>query len=353
MEGIQIRKKENGEKRYRAHISKKINGKEEFISRTFSNLRLAEKWRRETLCAIEDGSFMKNAKTSNYTFGDVIDRYERDVLPNKPRAKQEQQLRWWREQLSSYSLPDITSALITEKRDLLVQTVTRYGKKMAATSVLRYLALLSHICSMCIQWELLNENPVKRIAKPKIGSLRARYLNEDECRKLLHASKNSKNPYLYPIVVLAIATGMRKSEILTLQISSLDFINGRILLEHTKNGERRAVSLKGFPLEVMKEFIQQKIPNKKFLFPSKNGAKPLDMRKPWETALAEASIENFKFHDLRHSAASFLLMTGATLAETAEVLGHKTLALVKRYGHLSESHVSNVLSRMNDKVFGK
>ena len=72
-------------------------------------------------------------------------------------------------------------------------------------------------------------------------------------------------------------------------------------------------------------------------------------RKPWEEALSAAEIEDFRFHDLRHSAASYLAMSGATLAEIAEVLGHKTLAMVKRYSHLTEQHTSKVVARMNER----
>ena len=71
------------------------------------------------------------------------------------------------------------------------------------------------------------------------------------------------------------------------------------------------------------------------------------------TALdVEAKIENFRFHDLRHSAASYLAMNGASLAEIAEVLGHKTLQMVKRYAHLSEAHTAKVVAKMNESIFG-
>ena len=76
-------------------------------------------------------------------------------------------------------------------------------------------------------------------------------------------------------------------------------------------------------------------------------------RKPWETALRRASIENFRFHDLRHTAASYLAMNGATLAEIAEILGHKTFDMVKRYAHLSEQHTAGVVERMNRSIFGQ
>lgn len=78
----------------------------------------------------------------------------------------------------------------------------------------------------------------------------------------------------------------------------------------------------------------------------------MDLRFPWEQALKKAGIENYKFHDNRHSCASYLLMNGASLAEISEVLGHKTLAMVKRYSHLSEVHSAGVIERMNNAVFG-
>ncbi len=90
----------------------------------------------------------------------------------------------------------------------------------------------------------------------------------------------------------------------------------------------------------------------RLLFPDESGKKPILIRAPWKKVLREAGIEDFKFHDLRHSAASYLAMSGASLAEIAEVLGHKTLQMVKRYSHLSEQHTAGVVSKMNKKIFG-
>ena len=79
---------------------------------------------------------------------------------------------------------------------------------------------------------------------------------------------------------------------------------------------------------------------------------PVFIRTPWGKALKEAGIENFKFHDLRHTAASYLAMNGASLAEIAAVLGHKTLQMVKRYVHISNPHTASVVAKMNKKIFG-
>jgi integrase len=90
-----------------------------------------------------------------------------------------------------------------------------------------------------------------------------------------------------------------------------------------------------------------------FVFPSRNGKKPFDIRRAWEAARKKADIPDFCFHDLRHSAASYLAMNGASLAEIAEILGHKTLSMVKRYAHLSEAYTAGVVARMNAKIFGQ
>jgi site-specific recombinase XerD len=88
------------------------------------------------------------------------------------------------------------------------------------------------------------------------------------------------------------------------------------------------------------------------VFPGRKGNRPIDLRFPFETAVKRAGIEDFHWHDLRHSAASYLAMNGATLAEIAEVLGHKTLAMVKRYAHLSQAHTTRVVESMNARLFG-
>ena len=107
----------------------------------------------------------------------------------------------------------------------------------------------------------------------------------------------------------------------------------------------------GRALDLLKKHVRRI--DTQLLFPSRlNAQKPIDLRAPWEIALKQAEIDDFRFHDLRHSAASYLAMNGASLAEIAEVLGHKTLQMVMRYAHLSEAHTTSVVSSMNEKIFG-
>ncbi len=140
----------------------------------------------------------------------------------------------------------------------------------------------------------------------------------------------------------------------SLRWKDVDLNQGRITLLETKNGEIRVVPIAGRALELLKEYARlRSIDSTILLFPGKiNRDKPQDLRAPWKTALKKAEIDDFRFHDLRHSAASYLAMNGASLAEIAETLGHKTLQMVKRYSHLSEVHTAGVISKLDQRIFG-
>jgi site-specific recombinase XerD len=121
---------------------------------------------------------------------------------------------------------------------------------------------------------------------------------------------------------------------------------------NSKNGEIRSLPMVSHAFELMT--IRSKIRriDTDLVFPGHNPKQPVDLRTPFETAVKQAGIEDFRWHDLRHTAASYLAMNGASLAEISEVLGHKTLAMVKRYSHLSQAHTARVVESMNTKIFG-
>ena len=154
------------------------------------------------------------------------------------------------------------------------------------------------------------------------------------------------------MVLIALSTGSRKGEILNLPWSDVELTHGRITCHDTKNTERHAVPLTGRALNQMGQHAKVRWIDTPLVFPNAPGTQPLDPRRAWEKALKQAGIPDFRCHDLRHSAASYLAMSGASLAEIAEVLGHRTLAMVKRYAHLSEAHTAGVVASMNEKIFG-
>jgi integrase len=369
MAAIEKRTAQDGAVSYRVKV--RLKGKPA-QSATFDRLTDAKKWAASIESAIREGRHFTKAEAKRHTLADMVDRYTRDVLPGKRSQKdQATQLQWWRDTLGAYTLADITPALIAEGRDKLAQRQSPKGTgTLSPATVVRYMAALSHAFTIAVrEWGWLEDSPMRRVSKPKEPRGRVRFLSDDERGRLLAACKASSNAALYPVVVLALSSGMRAGEIMGLYWREpktppagawgvVDLEAGRIVLHQTKNNERRVLPLVGHAAECVRELAKVRRLDSDLLFPSSHRprhggpVKPVDLRKPWETALKRAEIENFHFHDLRHSAASYLAMNGASLAEIAETLGHKTLQMVKRYSHLSEAHTAAVVGRMNAAIFG-
>lgn len=324
-------------------------------SATFARKTDASKWVQDTESAIREGRYFKKSEARKRTLQELIDRYKQTVLPTKPKSAYEQgyQLDWWAEQLGHYYLADITTPVISETKDKLLQTPTKHGKKRSPATAVRYLAALSHAFTVATkEWQWLDDNPIRNVTKPKESRGRVRFLDKDEIVRLREACRDSANKYLETIFVLAISTGMRKGEILSLRWSDVDLSKKTITLQETKNGERRTVPLAGEAYKLLRRLGKVRNLKNDLLFPgSRKRNQPAKIDTPWKQALEEAGIENYRFHDNRHTAASYLAMNGASLAEIAEVLGHKTLAMVKRYAHLSDAHTSKVVNRMNKAIF--
>lgn len=325
---------------------------------SFARLTDAKKWGQQTEAAIRESRYFKTTESRRHTLSDLIDRYKLNVLPSKKDHKRQgAQYDWWKKELGDYTLGDISPALLSEARDTL-------GETKAPATVVRYLSALSHAFTVAVnEWGWLEDNPLRKVRKPKEPRGRVRFLSDDEelndgtviageRTRLLKACEESSYKQLYTIVVLALSTGMRQGEIMNLRWPDVDLKLGRIVLHDTKNGDRRVVSLYGHSLDLLKSLSKIRTIKTDLLFPGKNIQKPVFIRSPWMKAVEAAGIEDFRFHDLRHSAASYLAMNGASMVEIADVLGHKTLQMVKRYAHLSEAHTASVVASMNDKIFG-
>jgi integrase len=197
----------------------------------------------------------------------------------------------------------------------------------------------------------LPDNPVSGVSKKTEPRGRVRYLSDDERARLLEACRKSEYKPFYLIVLFALTTGMRRGELFGLRWQDIDLERRVAVLQDTKNGDRRSVPIVPEVAELLREHGKvRKIGNDQ-VFVSDGPAEVWLFDKVWYAALKEAKIKDFRFHDLRHTAASYLAMSGATTAEIAAVLGHRTLQMVKRYAHLSDQHVGTVVERMTRKYF--
>lgn len=353
MAHIEKRKTKDGKFHYRLQI--KMKGFPTYTE-TFRRESDAKKKAKIIEADMLEGRHFKTKEMHKKTVQDLIERYEREILPNKPRAKQGHIYVWWKEKCGHILLKDLTPPVLVQCRDYLLSTKLNKNKKLSPSTVVRYMAALSHALSVAVrEWHWLEDSPMKRVSKPKEPRGRVRFLSPEERARLLKACRESSSPYLYAIVVMSLSTGMRQGEILHLRWKDVDIDRGRIVLHETKNGDRRLLPLRGHALEVIRNMASGPIDGSALLFPSTNpnSKNPYDMRSAWRAAIAVAGIEDFRPHDMRHSAASELAMSGASLTEIADVLGHKTLQMVKRYTHLGELHTASIVEKMNSKIFEK
>jgi integrase len=324
------------------------------VSASFKSLTRARRWAQRVEADIRDERYFKTAEAKRHTLADAIDRYVREVLPRKPRTAkfQARQLAWWRAELGHLFLADVTASAISEARAAL-QVARGAGKRARGPATAnRYMAVLSHLLSVAVrEWEWLETNAAQKLRKFKEPRGRDRFLSKEECAGLLAACKQSTNPSLYAVVVLAISTGMRRNEILSLRYDQIDSARGMIYLYDTKNGEQRGVPLAGLALELMRARQTAAGETDVLVFPGKTGVTPFDIRKPWYCAVKQTGLANLRFHDLRHTSASLLAKGGASLPEIGAILGHKSPVMTKRYSHFADSHLQQVVTVMNERIF--
>lgn len=358
MANIESRRSKDGTVSHRVKVRLKGYGTE---SATFARLTDAKRWAQATEAAMREGRHFKAAEAKRHTLADLVDRYIREVLPHKPKnaSNTELHLRWWKAKLGHLRLADLTSAPIVQCRNDLMGTVTRRKRPMSPSTVVRYMAALSHALNIAMKdWGWLEDSPMRKVSKPREPRGRERFLSDNERQLLLAACKASSSRWLYTVVVVAISTGMRSSEIMGLRWPQVDLVRGQVLLQDTKNGSSRAVPLAGLALTLVQTAAKVRRIDTDLVFfgtdpkKPKDSIKAVDLKKPWTTAVGKAKLVDFRFHDLRHSAASYLAMNGASTIEIAAVLGHKTLQMVKRYSHLGNSHTRKVVAAMNERVFG-
>jgi integrase len=319
-----------------------------YRSATFPTLTQARRWATQTEHALYEQHHFPHAASAHYRLRDLLARYEREVLPRKSlgtQAHQAAQLAWWTHQLGHLRLDQLTPARLTACRERLAET-------RAPATVNRYLAVLSHAVQVAMQeWGWLEASPLRRVGRLREPGGRVRWLAEEERQRLLQACTQSPNRLLLPVVVVALATGARKQELLRLTWREVDLRRARLLLYATKTGEHRSVPLTGRALTELQTLAKVRRLDTALVFPRRDGRAPLDLRHAWQQAVRQAGLEDFRFHDLRHCCASYLAMHGASLVEIAEVLGHKTLQMVKRYAHLAEAHTAQVVARMTAAIF--
>ena len=321
-------------------------------SKTFRTKRDAVDWARRVEDEMVRGTFIDRGVSGRVMLSDALDRYLNEVSPTKrpsTAASDRSRARILKEHLGRYSLAAITPETVSRFRD------TRIREGRSNSSVRLELALLSHLFTIAMrEWRLgLVTNPVSLVRKPTPAAGRNRRLRSSEEGRLLAACDAHSNPMLGWIVRVALHTGMRQGEILTLTRDQVDLKRRVVPLTETKNGSARTVPLNRAAADVLKQAmgIAVRPIDTPLIFFGETGRdgqrRPYCFHPAWSRALRQARISGLRFHDLRHEAISRLVEAGLTDQEVATISGHKSMQMLKRYTHLRAEDLIEKLDQVH------
>jgi len=293
----------------------------------------------------------KRAEPEAVTFGALAERYLAHKAATGKRSMPND-----RGYVSAHLLPFFGKD--TPATEITAEAIARYQAHRAAAVEARQrkqeretisyavcnreVAILRHMLRLARRWRLIAEVPEIDMLKEPEGRLR--FLSEEEATRLLSACGESRNPYLPAIVTVALHTGLRKGEILGLTWDRVDFSRGVVRVIKTKSSRSREIPMDQDVYDALVALKGRQ--DLGLVFARGDGGAWGQIRTAFAVALRRAGIDGFRFHDLRHTAASHWTMRGASLKEVQELLGHKSITMTMRYAHLSPERLRTAVARL-------
>ena len=292
---------------------------------------------------IAEGKWFERLPGEYRTFKELMEKYMIEHSPKKSpkqHVRDKSSLGHLLPCFKDFTLTEITPKMINEYK------VKRYGEKAAPGTINRELNLMRHAFSMAVkEWEWVRDNPLKRVSMEKEPPGRVRYLTDEEFERL----HDSCSDWLKPIVMVARHTGLRRENILSLTWDQVDIWKGLIFIEHTKSGERLGLPLNDTLKDLFRGLSKVRHIRSPYVFCRPDGNRYVEIKRAFKNALKKAKIENFRFHDLRHSFASSLVQKGVDLYQVQRLLGHKDSRMTQRYAHLSPEDLRDAVLKLDKK----
>ena len=323
------------------------------VCRTFDTKGEAAAWAAKTEESIKAQKYNDPRLAMSINFGEAIEKYLNTISCNKAvttHMREKASAARLMEQIGAETpLGSISTSIVAQYRDLRMKEVSAY-------SVRQELALLSHLFTKAKkEWGIPLENPVSGIERPAPPHGRTCFLTEQEASKLLEACRKVRNKNLYYFVLTLLHTGMRASEAAGLSWQQIDLERRVAFLPDTKNKNPRWVPL---TKELVEELSKMKkltgenngelvfLNEKQLVFERVKARPGIKFRVGFDAAKKRAGLPEIHMHDLRHTAASHLIMAGVDIRTLADILGHRTLQMVQRYTHLLHDHKLEAIDKI-------
>lgn len=336
------------------------------IRKSFKKKKDAETELAARVVSMGDGSYFEKAKTYTTIFEELTEKY----IENFKHQRSFERSKFYvieelKKEFKGYVLKNISYLELETYRSKLRNMLTLHGKIRTDATVNRYMACLRHMLAKAVSWDMIDRNPFEKGESLQLteNNRRLRYLSEEEIQRLLAECPTEAPPrkkgkftqgpqavYLRDFIVIAINTGMRKGEILSLK---WDQIRGEfIYLEKTKTDKARQIPINDDLEECFKSIRERQPLGTKYIFCDQDGHIS-DIKTAFSAALKRAGITDFRPHDLRHTFASHYVMRGGSLRALQKILGHADIKMTMRYAHLSKEFAREEIKLLNGLTSGK
>ena len=291
--------------------------------------RLAQAIEAKIRAEIAEGKFFDKPVGQSKTFKDMMEKFMQEHAPKVSKNMQKSyasSLKHLATFWGNSKLSDIKPKLISEYK------VLRKNKGIKPATINRELAMLSKAFNLAVkEWEWIRDNPVSRVPKEKENNERDRWLNAEDEKRLLENSLS----WLKDIIIFDLNTGLRQDELLSLQWSRVDLFRKIIIIQESKNGKPRTIPLNQIALDILMEKSKRRNLKSDLVFLSNMSTKidRHNLRRAFNIALDKTGIQNFHFHDLRHTFATRLAQRGIDIYKISKLLGHQDIRMTQRYSH--------------------
>jgi integrase len=305
------------------------------VSKTFQARQDAAGWARQIEAEMDRDVFVPRKRAESVTVETLTDRYLKEVAPQKRSYRaMRYDLLALGHHFRHRTLATLTPADVAKFRD------ARLASGCAGATVRKQLNVLARVIDTAGRdWGIHAPiNPARAVNRPAAAPGRAKRLPPSEEAVLLEACRASRAANLEAVAVLALETGMRLGELLSLQWTHVRLDRRTAHLQTTKNGEARTVPLSSRAVDLLAGL--ERHPSGR-VFP--NWKDTLSFEHAWHRAVVRSGLEDLRFHDLRHEAATRLFERGLNPMQVATITGHKTLQMLKRYTHLRAEDLAALL----------
>ena len=292
--------------------------------------RLAEKIYHKVMTELIEGRYFERLPGERKTFRELMERYlkEHSLVTKTPKSslRDKSLAHHLTRFFGNLTLSQIQPRLIADYKRL------RREEGAAPKTINNELVLMNHAFNLAMkEWEWVKDNPVSRVRRERVHNFRDRWLRPEEEERLLAASP----PWLQDIIICALNTGMRQGELLNLKWQDVDFLRKTIYIHEQKNKGKDIIPLNEDAFEILERRSRVRPIRCEYVFHSKRGTRmdPRNLLRAFYDSLKRAEIENFRFHDLRHTFATRLVHAGVDIYTVQRLMRWKTISMAMRYAH--------------------